>query len=185
MAKLKTTDKLNGVSGEAVKAKTGKDWAEWIAVLDKAGAQAMTHPQIAAYLHSEHGVPGWWTQMVTGGYEKARKGRRKGEMPDGFQIGANKTVALSAAAVFKHWHTSKARARWLRDDALTITTQTAGRSIRAKWGVSRVSVYFWPKGEAKTLISIEHSKLKNAREAAKMKKYWAEALKKLQALIEN
>jgi hypothetical protein len=182
---MKLPEKLNGISSEAVKAKTGKDWAEWIAVLDKAGAQTMSHPQIAAYLAREHGVPGWWTQMVTGGYEKARKGRAKGEMPDGFQVSANKTVALSAAAAFKHWHTAKARAGWLSDDQLTVTTSTPGKSLRAKWGdgASRVSVGFWPKGEAKTLVSIEHSKLKNAREGAKMKKYWAEALRKLEDLI--
>lgn len=48
-----------------------------------------------------------------------------------------------------------------------------------------MSVYFWPKGEAITLISIEHNKLKNAREGTKMRKYWAEALGKLKMLIEQ
>lgn len=185
MTKMKLPDKLNGISSDAVKAKTGKGWAEWIALLDKASGQKMTHQQIVAHLHTQHGVPGWWQQMVTGGYEKARKGRTKGEMPDGFQVSANKTLPISAAAAFKHWNDAKARAHWLKDDKLTITTKTANKSIRAQWGESRVSVYFWPKGEAKTLISIEHSKLKNAREGAKMKKYWAEALGELEALIDG
>ncbi|MGQ0600937.1 MAG: DUF4287 domain-containing protein [Anaerolineales bacterium] len=185
MAKMKLPDKLNGISGEAVKAKTGKSWAEWIAVLDKADAQKMTHQQIVAYLHTVHGVGGWWQQMVTGGYEKARKGRAKGEMPDGFQVSANKTLPISAAAAFKHWNDAKARARWLKDDELTITTKTANKSIRARWGESRVSVYFWPKGETKTQIAIEHSQLKNARAAARVKKFWAEALGKLKALIDG
>lgn len=184
---LKLTDKINGISSEAVQAKTGKTWPEWVAVLDKAGAQQMTHQQIVAYLQHEYGVGPWWQQMVTGGYEKARKGRAKGEMPDGFQAGANKTIAASAETVYRHWHTAKARARWLADDHLTVTTARAGKSLRARWNSddSRVSVDFWPKGEGKTQVSVEHSQLKNARAAAQMKKLWAEALLNLKALVEK
>jgi uncharacterized protein YndB with AHSA1/START domain len=184
---LKQTDKLNGISGEAVKAKTGRDWAEWIAVLDKAGAQQMTHQQIVAYLQNEQGIGAWWQQMVTGGYEKARKGRATGEMPDGFQAGANKTIAASAEAVFRHWRTAAARARWLADDQLTVTTARAGKSLRAKWNAddSRVSVDFWPKGEGKTQVSVTHSRLKNARAVAQLKKHWAKALGDLKALVEK
>lgn len=182
---ISLTEKLNGISSEAVQAKTGKTWPEWVAVLDKAGGQKMTHQQIVAYLHTEHGVGGWWQQMVTGGYEKAAKGRAKGEMPDGFQVSANKTIAASAAVLFKHWRTPKARTHWLAADQLTITTTTPGKSIRAKWEQGgRVNVHFWPKDEAKTQVSIEHSQLKNAREAAKFKKFWGTALEKLKALIE-
>jgi len=180
------TEKINGISSEAVQAKTGKTWPEWVAVLDKAGGQKMTHQQIVAYLRAEHGLGDWWQQMVTGGYEKAAKGRVKGEMPNGFQVGANKTIAASAAALFKHWRTPAARARWLAEDALTITTATPSKSIRAKWGKGgRVNVHFWPKGETKTLVSVEHSQLKNAREAAKQKKFWAAALNVLKELVEN
>ena len=31
------------MSDEAVKAKTGKTWKQWFAILDKAGAKQMTH----------------------------------------------------------------------------------------------------------------------------------------------
>lgn len=183
---ISVNEKINGISSEAVQAKTGKTWPEWVALLDKAGAQKMTHQQIVAYLHTEHGVGGWWQQMVTGGYEKVAKGRAKGQMPDGFQVGANKTTAASAVVLFKHWRTPKARAYWLAEDALTITTATPGKSIRAKWGQSgRVNIHFWPKGEAKTLVSVEHSQLKNAREAAKYKKFWGAALEALKELVEN
>ena len=40
-----TTNKTAGISDEAVAAKTGKTWAEWIAVLDSAGAGKMDHKQ--------------------------------------------------------------------------------------------------------------------------------------------
>ena len=35
---------------EAVKAKTGRVWAEWFEILDKAGAKKWPHKEIAAYL---------------------------------------------------------------------------------------------------------------------------------------
>ncbi len=43
-------------SDEAVKAKTGKVWAEWFKILDKAGARKWPHKEIAEYLHDEQSV---------------------------------------------------------------------------------------------------------------------------------
>ena len=48
------------VSDAAVQAKTGKTWAEWFKVLDAAGAQKLTHKEIAAFLYEKLKVPGWW-----------------------------------------------------------------------------------------------------------------------------
>jgi len=64
--------KSAGVSNEAVRAKTGKTWPDWFAILDKAGARKMDHKQIVAYLNEHHQVGPGWQQMVTVGYEQAR-----------------------------------------------------------------------------------------------------------------
>lgn len=58
-----------GVSDEAVKARTGKDWAEWFRILDQAGAQQMHHKQIVACLAGQHQVEPWWQQMVAVTYD--------------------------------------------------------------------------------------------------------------------
>jgi hypothetical protein len=68
--------KINGIGDEAVRAKTGKTWGQWIATLDKAGARTMEHAEIASLLHEKFGVPGWWTQMVTVGYERRTEAAR-------------------------------------------------------------------------------------------------------------
>jgi hypothetical protein len=47
-------------SDAAVKAATGKDWAGWFDVLDKARAANLSHKDIAKRLHGMHKVPGWW-----------------------------------------------------------------------------------------------------------------------------
>ena len=66
-----------------IAAKTGKSWAQWIATLDAAGAPAMNHTQIAALVHEQHGVPGWWAQGVTVGYERIRGRRSKNQVAGG------------------------------------------------------------------------------------------------------
>src|SRR5689334_305031 len=122
-----------GMSDAAVQAKTGKTWPDWFAVLDKAGAQQMTHPQIAAYLASEHGVPGWWCQMVTVGYERARKLRAKGQMADGYAISVSRTLAVPVAKLYRAWHDPRTRARWLADAPFAIRKATPDKSLRVTW----------------------------------------------------
>src|SRR5262249_32186840 len=63
----------------AVKAKTGKDWAGWFGLLDRAGAKKLEHKQIAQVLRKDHGVPSWWSQMVTVEYERSRGMRERHE----------------------------------------------------------------------------------------------------------
>jgi hypothetical protein len=36
-----------GISSEAVRKATGRTWAEWLRLLDKAGAKKMAHGEIA------------------------------------------------------------------------------------------------------------------------------------------
>jgi hypothetical protein len=62
---------LTPVGDDAVQNKTGKTWPEWVATLDAIGAAAMPHRDIATRVY-EMGVPGWWAQNVTVGYERIR-----------------------------------------------------------------------------------------------------------------
>src|SRR5512134_2277217 len=101
MSSTETPAEPKRMSDEAVRAKTGRIWPEWFAILDAAGAQQMTHQQIVAYLHNEHGVGPWWQQMVTVTYEQARGMRAKHQMPDGYQVSVSKTIAAPAAALYE------------------------------------------------------------------------------------
>ena len=74
-------------------AATGKARGEWHALLDAENAATWSHADIAAWLHREHGVDGWWAQGITVGYEQARGLRVPGQQPDGsFAAGSSKTV---------------------------------------------------------------------------------------------
>src|SRR5262249_32096312 len=98
------------MSDAAVKAKTGKDWAGWFGALDRAGAAQVAHRDIAELLNDRHGVPGWWSQMVTVEYERARGRRARHQTTGGYQVAVSKTVATSLDDLYA-WTASPARRR--------------------------------------------------------------------------
>ncbi len=171
-------------SDEAVKAKTGKIWAEWFKILDKAGAQKWPHKEIAAYLH-EKKVPPWWGQMVAVGYEHERGIRQKFQKCDGeFSASGSRTMIVPLARAYAAWTHEKLRQRWLPGARIEITTATPGKYVRAKWNEgTRLSVGFYSKGSAKTQVAVDHSKLANSKQCARMKSYWFHALHRLETVL--
>jgi uncharacterized protein YndB with AHSA1/START domain len=175
------------IGNAAVQARTGKTWTEWLAALDAAGAAQWDHPRIVAYLRDDHGLPAWWRQMVAVGYEQERGLRQVHEGPTGsFEICRSKTVAASPATLFRAWHEGPVRRRWLKGTALTIRKATPEKLLRLAWdgGTTSVEITFSPKGE-KTQVTVQHRKLADAKAAARMKAYWAEALERLKRALEN
>lgn len=184
-SRSKAAVKAPGMSDDAVMAKTGKTWADWFRLLDKAGAAELPHKEIAILLHERHGLSSWWSQMVTVGYERGRLGRAVHEKAGGFEISATKTVAVPLKALCAMWEDPKRRKRWL-PDPLTVTKATANKSIRARWhDDTRISVEFLSKGAGKSLVAVQHGKLKDAKAAARMKAHWAEVLARMKAELEK
>jgi uncharacterized protein YndB with AHSA1/START domain len=184
--KTKEQEKMvAGISDAAVKAKTGKSWDEWIAVLDKAGAMKMAHPEIATYLHEKQGVPDWWSQMVTVGYEQAKGLRGKHQVVGGYQISVSKTLEAPLPAAYKAWADDKARMRWLPGEAITIRKANLNKNLRVTWsdGKSSLDVRFYEKGGAKSQVVVQHDKLPNAAQAERMKAYWKEALERFGRIL--
>jgi hypothetical protein len=75
------------MSDAAVKAKTGKEWDDWFATLDQAGAADLEHPAIATFLSNNYALPGWWCQCITVNYEQARGRRVRHQTTSGFSAG--------------------------------------------------------------------------------------------------
>lgn len=172
-------------SDEVVKAKTGKVWAEWFQILDRAGAKEWPHKDIAAYLHDKRKVREWWAQMVSVGYEHERGIREKFQNCNGdFAANSSKTFVAPVAKLYQAWTDEKCRNRWLPDADIEITTATKGKSLRAKWGGdTRLSVYFYPSGSEKARVVVDHMKLASSKECAKMKNFWFEALNRLERAL--
>ena len=179
------TTKKPSTSDTAVKAKTGKTWAQWFAILDKAGGRKMNHKEIVAFLNQKHGVGPWWQQMVTVEYERARGLREKHQTASGYSLSRSKTMSAAAKKIYEAWLDAKIRDRWLAEKKLAVRTATAGKSIRMIWkdGKTEVNVYFYSKGENKTQVVVEHNKLAEAATVKRMQDYWSVKLEKLQKLL--
>lgn len=188
MAMPKSADdmmKLAGVGSEAVMKATGKAWDEWLKVLDKAGAMKMPHKQIASMVYEKFGVPGWWSQMVTVGYEQARGLREVHQNLAGFSANASKTFQANLDRLFSAWSDPVLREAWLPGAPLQVRKSTDGKSMRITWtlGNSNVDVGFFSKGPDKTVVQVEHSKLSDAEAVAAQKAYWSAGLERLNAWI--
>ncbi|MFN2491297.1 MAG: DUF4287 domain-containing protein [Pyrinomonadaceae bacterium] len=175
------------MSDDAVKAKTGKNWKEWFTILDKAGVRKMSHQEIVSYVNTKHGVGPWWQQMVTATYEQACGLRDKHERPEGYQISVSRTIAAPVAKLFKSFANEKSRSAWLGADRLAVRKATTNKSIRATWndGKTSLEINFYPKGEEKAQVVVQHSKLRDAKSSAKMKTYWTTALDRLRTSLEK
>lgn len=187
MAAAKVSDKFVGIGSEAVEAKTGKSWAAWLALLDKAGCKKKDHKEIVAVVKKCHAtLGGWWVQMVTVGYEQARGLREKHQKPGGFEIGVSKTVGVSVGKPYSAWKDARTRRFWLPNEKVTIRKVTANKSIRITWsdGETHLDVNFCSKGRGKAQVAIQHRKLENAKDAAKKKAYWGKRLTDLRAHLE-
>jgi hypothetical protein len=176
--------RLAGVGSEAVRKATGRAWDEWLKVLDRAGAKGMPHKEIAQMLFSKFSVPGWWSQMVTVGYEQARGLRKVNQNAQGFSANASRTLDVGLDKLYASWTEPAQRSKWLPDAPVEIRTASHGKSLRMTWtaGGSSVDVGFIAKGPEKSQVQVSHNRLANERAVERQKSYWTEALERLKTL---
>jgi len=178
--------KAADVGEAAVRRATGKGWHEWFEQLDRAGAKAMDHRAIVAVLSKVRGLPGWWQQMITVAYERARGLRRKHETTSGFTANASKTVQAPLANLYDAWVDQEKLRAWLGVPPPEVRKANPQRSLRLTWhDGSWVSVGFYAKGNGKSQVALGHERLPNARAVVQYKKFWKDALGRLEAALQQ
>jgi hypothetical protein len=169
---------IAGMTDETIKAKTGCTWERWVYALDRRGAEQMSHGDIAALVNEKYKVDGWWSQMVTVGYERIKGLRARGQRLDGtYEAGKSRTFNVPVTALFKAWADASVRRRWLNGESVTVRTATAPKSMRLGWtdgGI--IAVWFTPKGKSKSSVALAHTKLPDRQTADRLKQYWSERL---------
>jgi uncharacterized protein YndB with AHSA1/START domain len=169
---------LAGMSNETIEAKTGCTWERWVAHLDRWGALDKPHREIVDHVHEKFGVPGWWAQGVTVGYERIRGLRAIGQRRSGsWETTKSKTVAVPVEQLFAAFADERMRERWMPGVSLTVRKATASKSLRITWndGTS-VEAGFYPKGPEKSMVAVAHTKLKDRARADELKRFWSERL---------
>ena len=176
-------------SDEAVKARTGKDWAGWFRVLDRAEAAKLKHKEIATLLVQEHGLPGWWAQNVTVEYERARGLRERHEKANGYSVAVTKTMATSLSGLYAATADAATRRKWFPAGAFEVSSQTKDKYFRGAWKkTARLEVGFYPKGEdakgqRKAQIALQVNRLAKKSDVEVVRATWKKALTKLEALL--
>ncbi len=178
---------LELAADEKMIAATGQGWEHWLSILDGWGARDRTHGEIATYLSSEHGVPGWWTQAITNGYERTRGMRRKHQQSDGYTIYASKTVPVPVDVLFDAFVDEGVRRQWLTDGTMSLRTSQPPKTARFNWGdgTTRILVTFDAKGPAKSSAHVSHERLPDEAVAELAKAQWKTRLTALAAFLEQ
>jgi len=165
---------LGGMSDAAIKKTTGRSWAEWVKLLDDVGASSKPHREIVDYIHSLGNISGWWSQMVTVGYERIRglrdRGQRRG---GGYEAHKSKTFAVPVKKLFAAF--KKAAADF------DVRSTTPNKRMRLAWDDgTAVEILFQPKGEKKSVAVVTHQKLPDKAAVEKMKAWWGQRLEALE-----
>jgi hypothetical protein len=170
---------------EALRAATGKDWSEWLAVLDAAGAaeKKLDHQRVwDLAMQSLPETAGWWGQMVSVGYERARGLREKHESCDGeFQATLSKTFPVPLCAAFAAWADASLRGEWLDAPGLAFTKLNAGKNIRARWpDGALLDIRFNATGPDRCQIVVDTMKLDNGEAVQRAKAFWQAQFERLE-----
>ena len=173
---------LAGTSDASVSKGTGRTWKEWASVLDRAGAAKLAHSEIARIVHEEHGIPGWWSQSVTVGYERIRGLRQKGQRRDGtFEVGKSKVYPVSLEELWKGFLRCK---EWLDGKKLRMSKATKHKYMHMRWtDGTPVDAGFYAKGPGKSQVALSHRKITTREEAERLRAYWGERLLALGELL--
>jgi len=198
------------ISDDAVRAKTGRTWKQWFALLDKWGTKAKPHREIARHIHDEYGIPGWWSQTVTVRYEQERGLRDVGQRrPSGaYEISITRKIsatpeaafdAFTSAKLLNKWFTTKAKVKAevggaysnADGDKGTFTFLARPRRIRFTWDNEKhcpgtvVVVTFMKSATDSVTVNVTHSKLKSQKDREDMRGGWSWAMDSLKSFLET
>lgn len=166
---------LAGKSDETVQKATGQAWAEWVAKLDAVDGTQQSHGDLAKYVASL-GTPSWWTQTVVVGYERIRGLRAIGQRRSGsWEANKSRTFGVPVSKLFAAFSNARQRARWLPGVKLTVRGATKDHSMRIGMEDGTVVIVgFIVKGEHKSAVAVQHTKLAAKADADRMKSFWGE-----------
>jgi hypothetical protein len=175
---------LAGKRDEILLEKTGRTWEQWVRELDRHRAHEMAHRDIARLVSGEYGVPMWWTQTVTVGYERIKGLRKVGQRRGGgYEASRSKTLPLPLEELFPWAADARRRGRWW--PGVKVTARATGRypTVRAKHADgTTTALSFTAKGERCTITAVG-SELPDKAAAEAFKEAWGARLQKLAGLV--
>jgi hypothetical protein len=176
---------IAGMSDAKLKESTGCTWQRWVRALDRYGAEAMSHRDIAALVREKYKTTSWWSQTVAVGYERIKGLRARGQQRNGtYQISKSRTYDVPVTTLFEAWSDARVRQRWLKEPDAIVRKATALKSMRLGWpGGGIVAVGFFAKGTSKSSVAIEHTKLPDHATGERIKRGWSDRFDALRDVL--
>jgi hypothetical protein len=150
---------------EAVERATGRSWDEWLAYMDRIGADRLSHHEIATALIEELDGSvdnlGWWAQATAVAYEQHVGRRVPGQRPDGtFQTSVSRSTSLGMEGLMDAW-TSFAAVDKAVLSQITGEVRVSGTANRITWRTkardgASVTVLSEPKKDKSASLIVQH-----------------------------
>jgi hypothetical protein len=115
---------------------------------------------------------------TTRGYDRIKGLRERGQLRSGaYEASKSRTFNVPVNALFEAWKGDATRRRWLDGVDVVVRTTTKPKSIRLQWPDGTIVVVgFIAKGDAKSTVSVVHTKLRDRIASDKAKEYWTNRL---------
>jgi hypothetical protein len=177
--------KLAGQTDEVMLNRTGRSWQQWVEVLDAEQAHKLPHREIARLVSDKYKVADWWTQTVTVGYERIKGLREIGQRRDGlYEANKSKTFNVDVETLFDLCADAKLRKKWLTDEDVTMRSSKRPNAVRLVFPDDTVALLgLMSKGEQKSSLAIQHTKLADRAAIERAKAEWANRLNALAAFL--
>jgi len=165
------------MSDEAVATATGRGWDEWCDIIDAWPGCDTGHTAIAAYLRDEHDVDMWWSQGVTGGYERITGRRLPYQRPDGtFTAGKSKTITTDAELIRSMLLDDEQRGDLFPGIETTLRSRPDAKALRVQVGPGVAQISLTPASKERTAVSVQHAGLATYDDVEEWKFYWSDWL---------
>lgn len=169
-------------SDERIRENTGHTWDEWADLIEAGPGRGAGHTAIAAWVHADHGVAGWWAQGVTVGYERIAGLRLPGQMPDGtFSVSRSRVLELPVELLRAALQSDAGRAEMLPGIDTVLRSKSASKALRFSASVAGQplgSLLFSadPLPDGRLRVGVTHDKLPTVDDGDTWKQFWADWL---------
>lgn len=168
------------VNDERILEATGRVWDDWCDLIDAWPPNTEGHTAIATHVRDDHGIDGWWAQMVTVGYERITGRRVPYQRADGtFSLGKTRTVAFDGAEL---------RAMLLDDDGrrdlfpafeTTLRSKPTTKVLRIGLEIGTALFTITAAAGGRTSVNVTHDGLTRVEDVELWKQFWADWLEAL------
>lgn len=191
---------IGRVSSLSVHKHTGKNWDQWISILDKANARDWPHREITILLKKQYKLSPWWQQGVAIAYELHHGKRVEGRNLKGeYSTVATKTLPVSSRDAWKMLTSESGMRKWLKpfspfawkpgqsfevDGGIFGEIRTLKPGVRARltwqeahWAKPSVlQIHLVPRRGDKCVLVIQHERIPTASLKGRLREQWKLAL---------